>query len=483
MTSKWVALQVFAASLALMATAISYQLLAKHLSGSTGPAWFDAGCSDEPESRANCAAVLASPYSYFPARTDENKDIKNPLPVAFLGMVYYSMLATWLIFVGRPSPQRWKYHLVPVVLVATGLMASAYYMYIMFAQLDQWCPWCLVTHVLNALIALSLFLMWPSQSAEEKTRTQESSKKSKKPADPPVRAAHPSTRLGWTCIFLMAAVAFGENMFLQAAKGYSRAEQLAHERDYYRTEILRIKGDGATLYDRWRTSEKLDMTMDGTETFRTYARKSEDVLPVVVFSDFQCPSCRNTAEFLEKQVQGLFAGNLAIVFKHYPLDDECNNRTKGQTHPMACEASRWVEAARLVSGNPGFWQVHDILFENQKDLASGLISNDSIAEALKIPVDKLTEALASSEIEDRIKKDVREAGRLNVHGTPSVYVMSRKVDSLAVRELTFWDRVADVYWESRKTPRPEETKLRLKEKAPSAPTKATQDNPDQPAAP
>ena len=155
-------IEIVAAVLCFAAAVISYNLVLKHVTGSSGAAWFEAGCSDKPAAGgANCAAVLASPYSYFPPRMSAEADGRAHWPVAFLGLVYYSTLLTWLIGVGRPSARRRRLHILPLLLVGMGLAASAYYLNIMFRVLDEWCSWCVATHVLNLLIAICLVLMWP----------------------------------------------------------------------------------------------------------------------------------------------------------------------------------------------------------------------------------------------------------------------------------------------------------------------------------
>ena len=153
-------LQTLAIVIALAAAFVSFNLLAKHLSGTTGATWFEAGCSPQSEgSRVSCAAVLASPYAYLPFKRDGDPQGTPHVPVAFAGLLYYSVIAVWLIGVGRPSFSRRWLHLLPLGVVAAGLVGSAFFTYIMFSKVDQWCPWCLVTHVLNVILAMLLVLM------------------------------------------------------------------------------------------------------------------------------------------------------------------------------------------------------------------------------------------------------------------------------------------------------------------------------------
>ena len=67
----------------------------------------------------------------------------------------------------------------------------------------------------------------------------------------------------------------------------------------------------------------------------------------------------------------------------------------------------------------------------------------------------------SAEVDQRIKEDIAEARRLGVNSTPSSFIYGRKVGVLYMREINFWDKLADYYWQKRSEPRPAETKLKL----------------------
>src|SRR4029077_13744684 len=83
-------------------------------------AWFELGCSAKPGgAAAGCAKVLASQYSYFPGLPH--------IPVAFIGLMYYSTLLAWLVGVGRPGFAKRGLHYAAFLLVTLGLGGSAYF--------------------------------------------------------------------------------------------------------------------------------------------------------------------------------------------------------------------------------------------------------------------------------------------------------------------------------------------------------------------
>ncbi len=445
--------------LALSALVISYNLLQKHLTGSFAIGLFDMGCAaSEEKGAADCAAVLDSPWSYWPPRVGENKD-KGGVPVALLGLVYYSVLSVWLIGVGKPSrPKRWL-HTLPLLLVGFGLAGSAYFMWIMFTKLDQWCSWCLVTHVLNLFLAIFLLILWPRK---HKIVARDNH------ANLPIQnQRHPSARQVTITILAMCLAVFGEKQLVEKSNWQKQAQ-------FYDRYVKEMMNDGLRMYRNWKKTPVTAIRVTDDHPVREHHNNPKILVPVVMFSDFECPACRRIATFMEKQVQPLFAGNLAIVFKHYPLDQSCNERIKKPFHRHACEGALLAEAARRVGGNDGFWSAHDMLYKNQKTLKAGKMTVDMLAGATGLDAAAMQTAFASKEAQAFISQDMIDAVAADVTGTPTIFVTGRRVDRVAVSAIKFWDSLAEHYWKQIGKQRPASTKLK---KA------ATQDNPGQPVAP
>jgi len=469
--------EVIAAVLCFAAAFISYNLVLKHVTGSTGAAWFEAGCRDKPAAGgANCAAVLASPYSYFPPKSSKEADGKPHWPVAFLGLVYYSTLLIWLIGIGRPLPHRRRLHVLPLMLVGMGLAASAYYMIIMFRVLDEWCSWCVATHVLNLLIAICLVWMWPRRvktvlpitaSDQPPTYGQTGSKV------PNV----PSGRAIFITLVAIVTVGWGE-LNLLGLKTWKR--QAASATEGYKMcleAVNRIKSDSDALLRNWQAATKREIRIRPDDPVRIgpQADAAQPTLDLVVFSDFECPSCQRFAAFLEEQAQPLFDGRIKMVFKHYPLDRACNERVSKTVHSHACAAMFMAEAARMLGGNSAFWQAHDYLYGRRDALAQGKVMPDAVAAELHLNPAAFGEAMGSQAVAARVAEDVDQARLCDIKGTPAVFVEGKLVDTLAVTEIGFWDKLADVYWQRSNVPRPASTKPK-----PSPTTPGTPDRKDAP---
>jgi protein-disulfide isomerase len=131
---------------------------------------------------------------------------------------------------------------------------------------------------------------------------------------------------------------------------------------------------------------------------------------IIEFADFQCPFCRDEQSVL-KQVLQLYKNDVRLVFKHLPLE----------IHEQAFSSAR----AAVCAGEQGFfWQYHDALFAVEKlspDIFNQLASNLGLNTAnFKACLDSDTSRTA-------VLKDVREAKRLGLHGTPAFIINGRLV--------------------------------------------------------
>jgi protein-disulfide isomerase len=134
-------------------------------------------------------------------------------------------------------------------------------------------------------------------------------------------------------------------------------------------------------------------------------------VPVVLFSDFQCPYCARVGAVLE-EAERRFPGRMQVVFKHMPLP----------IHPQAPLAH---EAALEAEAQGRFQQMHDLLFANQ----SKLDVQSLIGHAGTIGLDKAAFERALAERRHRavVERDLREAQALGVNATPTLFVNGRKL--------------------------------------------------------
>jgi protein-disulfide isomerase/uncharacterized membrane protein len=458
--TKAVVIQIFAFALCIGAFLVSHLLYTAHRKANL-PTWFRAGCgTDEAGSSANCDEVITSPYGYWPPKHADSPPDKKYTPVALMGMTYYGMLGMWILGVGRPDRSRRWLHAFPLGISVMGLAMSAWFMYLMFARLDYWCPWCTATHVMNLLIFVCLALMWP-RAPRVAAATPAGGDAPAAPAAPPA-VALPTMRQVAVTVAGMFVLWLGVSVFDFA---YGLGER-AGERDACMAILDGFKNDGRRLAQHYDTMPRKDITLRPDDPTRG-GKAGEPGLPCVVFSDFECPACRNLATFLEERVAPLFDGNLKIVFKHFPLNTDCNSAVRGTLHKHACTAAALAEAARMQGGDDAFWRAHDYLFEHRATLSQ--ITPEKLAEALGLDAERLRTDSAGDAVSQRMAEDVALAMKLQLRSTPTVYVGGKEVDMPGRGSMQFWDEIAGRYWQLRGVPRPEHTKVKKDAPATSEP--------------
>lgn len=132
---------------------------------------------------------------------------------------------------------------------------------------------------------------------------------------------------------------------------------------------------------------------------------------LVVFSDFQCPFCARVEPTL-KQLQDLYKNDLRVVWKNQPLP----------MHPQAMSAALTAEAAREQGK---FWQMHDLLFQNQPQL--GPDRYEQWARQAGLDLNRYKAALESPRAKARVAEDVNLATSVGANGTPTSFVNCRQI--------------------------------------------------------
>jgi protein-disulfide isomerase len=150
--------------------------------------------------------------------------------------------------------------------------------------------------------------------------------------------------------------------------------------------------------------------------------KGPDDAPITIveFSDFQCPACGHA--FLDLQDVVRRRHDVRLVFRHFPLDQRCNEGIEHGVHPVACLAAcAAVCAAQLGK----FWQYHDLLFENQAGLTRENLFG--FARELGFDMGRFRTCLDAPETLDRVREDVRAGSSLGIQSTPTIFINGRRI--------------------------------------------------------
>ncbi len=144
-------------------------------------------------------------------------------------------------------------------------------------------------------------------------------------------------------------------------------------------------------------------------------------IQIVIFSDFQCPACRNY-EPIMSQYMSQYGSKLQVVYKHFPLDKACNPIIDRDMHIRACEAAQSAEAARKQGK---FWEYHDALFGS--DLLSSPDIFRSIAGSLGLDLQRFEQDRQDQSTRAKVRADIDLGIRLGVNGTPTLFLNRRRI--------------------------------------------------------
>lgn len=138
---------------------------------------------------------------------------------------------------------------------------------------------------------------------------------------------------------------------------------------------------------------------------------------LVEYSDFQCPACAAYYPVI-KQINKDFGDKLRFVYRYFPLR---NIHKNAEISSIAAEA-----AARQNK----FWEMHDLLFENQTEWSNLQDPRGKFKEYAKfigLDMEKFQNDLNSKEVKDKVEADYQNGLSLKVNATPTFFLNDQKI--------------------------------------------------------
>ena len=156
----------------------------------------------------------------------------------------------------------------------------------------------------------------------------------------------------------------------------------------------------------------------------TSSAASDSVVTLEEFGDYQCPPCGALHPTLKKLKQEL-GPRLNFVFRNLPLTS---------IHKNSLAAAQAAEAARVQDH---FWQMHDLLYENQdlwKDDVNPRTIFIKFASDLGLDTARFTRDMDDKQVNLRIQADQQAAEEMGINGTPTVLLNGRQLRPEATTE-------------------------------------------------
>lgn len=137
------------------------------------------------------------------------------------------------------------------------------------------------------------------------------------------------------------------------------------------------------------------------------------------YSDFQCPACGTYYTFI-KQLNEKLTEKIQFTYRHFPLK---------QIHANAELAARAAEAAGRQSK---FWEMHDMLFENQSSWSNQRNAKDtfvSYAQSLQLDIGQFENDLNSKEVKEKVESNYQSGIQSGVNATPTFFLNGQKIQN------------------------------------------------------
>jgi protein-disulfide isomerase len=136
-------------------------------------------------------------------------------------------------------------------------------------------------------------------------------------------------------------------------------------------------------------------------------------LTLIEYGDYECPYC-GAAYPIVKEVQARLGEELRFVFRNFPITT---------SHPHAEQAA---EAAETAGSQGKFWEMHDTLYENQRQL--DVADLHKYAERLGLDLESFDRDMAEHVHAARVREDFMSGVRSGVNGTPTFYINGKRHD-------------------------------------------------------
>jgi protein-disulfide isomerase len=162
-----------------------------------------------------------------------------------------------------------------------------------------------------------------------------------------------------------------------------------------------------------KTQWEAALTLPVSEDRDHIQGRAEAAVTLVEYGDYECPYC-GAAYPIIKEVQERMGERLRFVFRNFPITT---------SHPHAELAA---EAAEAAAAQDRFWEMHDLLYENQQRLGEEDLR--AYADQLGLEVEPFDQELAEHVHAERVHEDFMSGVRSGVNGTPTFYINGLRYD-------------------------------------------------------
>jgi protein-disulfide isomerase len=171
-------------------------------------------------------------------------------------------------------------------------------------------------------------------------------------------------------------------------------------------------------------------------TNQPYLGKAKAPVSIIEFGDYKCPNCKNFNEkvipIIKQQLVDTGKAKLYFMNDSFIYTD-------------STRAAKFAESVYSVLGNQTFWKFHDHLYQKQPedskyekmDIYDEKFLTDTLREvSTDQDVNKVVQNFEAKKSDAAWQKDMNLASKLNVTGTPTIFVNGKLFDGKTIDDLT-----------------------------------------------
>ncbi len=140
---------------------------------------------------------------------------------------------------------------------------------------------------------------------------------------------------------------------------------------------------------------------------------------IVIFSDFECPYCREFAKTIRDNIPKKYSNDVRVVFEDFPLD---------AIHKWARAAA---EAAHCIANQKpeAFWAFHDWIFEHQQEVNQSNIREKALdlAKSQNLDPAQVGSCMDTHATAQEVASNLAAGRLLQIQQTPTVFVNGRTI--------------------------------------------------------
>jgi len=188
-------------------------------------------------------------------------------------------------------------------------------------------------------------------------------------------------------------------------------------------------------HNKQNTSKPAGRTVTIDYQNQPYLGRSTAPVSIIEFGDYKCPNCRDFAENVIPQMKQEFVDTGKA--KLYFMNDAFINTD-------SIRAAKFAESVYAVLGNDTFWKFHDLLYKKQpqdsKYEKMDIYDEKFLTTTLKevadaTDVNKVVANFRAKKSDAAFKKDMDLAKKLNVTGTPTIFVNGKLFEGRTMDDL------------------------------------------------